>query len=68
MHIDGVREGQRVLVVDDLLATGGTVGACCQLLEKSGAYVVGCTFLIELLALEGAERIGRDRVFSLLQY
>ena len=46
MHIDGVREGQRVLVIDDLLATGGTVDACCQLLEKSGATVVGCAFLI----------------------
>jgi adenine phosphoribosyltransferase len=68
MHIDGVQDGQRVLVVDDLLATGGTVDACCQLLEKSGATVVGCTFLIELLGLGGADRIGQERVFSLLKY
>jgi adenine phosphoribosyltransferase len=68
MHIDGVQSGQRVLVVDDLLATGGTVDACCQLLEKSGATVVGCAFLIELASLGGAKRIGQDRVFSLITY
>lgn len=68
MHIDGVQSGQRVLVVDDLLATGGTVDACCQLLEKSGATVVGCAFLIELAALGGAKRIGPERVFSLVSY
>src|SRR5690606_10028864 len=51
MHVDGVRPGQRVLVVDDLLATGGTVGACCKLLENTGATIVGCAFIIELEAL-----------------
>jgi len=68
MHQDGVRSGQRVLVVDDLLATGGTVDACCKLLERSGAEVVGCAFLIELAALNGAARIAPHKAFSLIQY
>jgi adenine phosphoribosyltransferase len=57
MHVDGVANGQRVLVVDDLLATGGTVLACCELLKKSGANIVGCAFAIELTALGGSAAI-----------
>ena len=53
MHVDGVEPSQRVLVLDDLLATGGTVDACCQLLEKCGAEIVGCAFVINLKALGG---------------
>ena len=48
IHVDGVAPGQRVLVVDDLLATGGTVEACCKLIEKAGAKIVACAFLIDL--------------------
>ncbi len=68
MHIDGVRAGQRVLVVDDLLATGGTVEACCQLVERAGAQVAACAFVIELLGLNGAQRIAPRKVVSLLKY
>lgn len=68
MHIDGVKQGDKVLVVDDLLATGGTVDACCQLLEKSGADVVGCCFLIDLVGLGGAARIAPHEAFSLIRY
>jgi adenine phosphoribosyltransferase len=68
MHIDGVKDGEKVLVVDDLLATGGTVEACCKLLEKSGATVVGTAFLIALDALGGAERIAPFESFSLVHY
>ncbi len=68
MHIDGVSDGQRVLVVDDLLATGGTVEACCQLLENTGAEVVGCAFLICLDFLKGEERIAPHEAFSLIHY
>jgi adenine phosphoribosyltransferase len=68
MHIDGIAEGQNVLIVDDLLATGGTVEACCKLLEKTGANVVGCAFLIELLALGGAKRLAPHESFSLISY
>ena len=68
MHTDGVSHGQRVLVVDDLLATGGTVEACCKLLQDSGAEVVGCAFLIALEALGGEQRIAPHEAFSLIHY
>ena len=68
MHTDGVARGQRVLVVDDLLATGGTVEACCKLLQDSGAEVVGCAFLIALEALGGEQRIAPHEAFSLIHY
>lgn len=68
IHVDGVGPGQRVLIVDDLLATGGTVEACCKLIEKAGAEIVGCTFLIELKALGGAERIAPHPVHRLIEY
>jgi len=68
MHIDGIEEGQNVLVVDDLLATGGTVGACCEMVEACKAHVVACAYLIELKFLNGAERLSKYRTFSLIQY
>jgi len=68
MHIDGVQAGQRVLVVDDLLATGGTVNACCRLLRDCDARIAGCVFLIELKSLGGAQRIAPHPVHSLIQY
>ncbi len=68
MHIDGVEPGQRVLVVDDLLATGGTVEACCSMIEECNAEVVGCAFLIELAFLGGAKRLSPRPVFSLIRY
>ena len=68
IHVDGVSPGQNVLVVDDLLATGGTVDACCQLLEKAGAKVVGCAFLIALDSLGGEQRIAPHDCFSLIHY
>lgn len=68
MHVDGVKEGQRVLVVDDLLATGGTVEACCKMIEDCGATVAGCAFLIELGFLDGNKRLEKYPLFSVLQY
>lgn len=68
IHVDGVSPGQRVLLVDDLLATGGTIEACCRLVEKAGAKVVGCAFAIELKFLEGRQRIAPHEAFSLVQY
>jgi adenine phosphoribosyltransferase len=68
IHVDGISKGQQVLVVDDLLATGGTVEACCKLVEKAGAEVVGCAFLIELAELGGARRIAPREVFRLIAY
>lgn len=68
IHVDGVSPGQRVLVVDDLLATGGTVEACCRLLEKCDATIVGCAFLIELTFLGGGSRLDPYPVHSVLKY
>lgn len=68
MHVDGVGEGQNVLVVDDLLATGGTVEACCKMIEQCGGKIVGCAFLIELQFLSGADRLKDYDLFSVLQY
>jgi adenine phosphoribosyltransferase len=68
VHIDGFRPGQNVLLVDDLLATGGTMAACCKLVENCGAHVAGCAFVIELLDLKGAKFLAPHQSFSLLQY
>lgn len=68
IHVDGITSGQNVLLVDDLLATGGTIGACCRLVEKAGANVAGCAFLIELAGLQGAKRLAPYPHFSLLTY
>ena len=68
IHADAVLPGKNVLVVDDLLATGGTVEACCRLVEKAGGHVAGCVFLIELGALGGAKRIANYRTLSLIKY
>lgn len=68
IHADAIPAGSKVLVVDDLLATGGTVEACCRLVEKVGGVVAGCAFLIELADLKGRQRIGRYDTVSLIQY
>lgn len=68
MHKDAIAPGTRVLVVDDLLATGGTVEACCRLIEKAGGIVVGCAFVIELTDLKGAERLARYHPVSLIKF
>ena len=68
MHSDSIQAGQNVLVVDDLLATGGTVEAAITLIEKMGGNVVGTAFLIELEALNGRELLKDYDVFSVLKY
>ena len=68
MHVDGVTAGQNVLVVDDLLATGGTVEACCKMIEDCDATVVGCLFLIELAFLDGHKRLEKYPTISVLKY
>ena len=57
MHSDGIRSGERVLLVDDILATGGTMAACIQLVESLGGTVVGCQFIMELKFLGGRSRL-----------
>lgn len=68
MHVDGIDKGQNVLIVDDLLATGGTVEACCRMIEECEANVVGSLFLINLSFLNGAKKLEPYPVFSLLDY
>lgn len=68
MHKDAVKPGQKVLICDDLLATGGTVEATVRLIEQLGGEVVGAAFLIELTELEGREKINRIPIKTLIQY
>jgi adenine phosphoribosyltransferase len=68
MHVDAMLQGERVLLIDDLLATGGTAAATVELVRKARAEISGCAFLIELDFLAGARKLGVDRVHSLLHY
>jgi adenine phosphoribosyltransferase len=68
MHDDGVAKGQRVLIVDDLLATGGTAKATVDLVTQLGGEVFALAFLIELVALNGRQRLGNHRVHTVLKY
>ena len=68
IHTDAVEPGQRVLIVDDVLATGGTAAAAVQLVRKLGGELHGLAFLIELLGLQGKAKLPGERVFSVLQY
>ena len=60
LHIDTIEPGQRVLIVDDLIATGGTAAAAMDLVKKAGGEVVGCSFLIELAFLSGTEKLDTE--------
>jgi adenine phosphoribosyltransferase len=68
MHADAIKPGQRVLIHDDLLATGGTARAKIQLVEQAGGIVAGLAFLIELTELHGRDKLEGYEVFSLLRY
>ena len=68
VHKDSITPGQRILIVDDLLATGGTVEATIKLIEQLGGVVVGCAFLIELTALKGRKVLKGYEVLTLIQY
>ena len=68
MHDDAISPGQRIVVIDDLLATGGTVAACVELTEAAGAEVVGSLFVIELIGLGGRERLAPTPVHALVEF
>jgi len=68
LHEDAIKPGQKVVILDDLIATGGTVEAACKLVERLGGEVVMCLFLIELKGLKGRERLSKYRVESIIQY
>jgi len=68
MHKDAIEPGQRVLMIDDLLATGGTMAACCKLVEQIGGKIAGCAFVIELSFLKGRGKLLGHEIFSLVDY
>ena len=68
VHNDAVKKGAKVLMVDDLLATGGTMAAACKLIEKIGGQIVGISFLIELGDLVGREKLGGYKIKTVISY
>lgn len=68
VHIDALEKGDKVLLVDDLLATGGTAAASCELVEKLGAEVAACAFVVELDFLKGREKLSKYQTHSLIHY
>ncbi|MCP3030422.1 adenine phosphoribosyltransferase [Halobacillus sp. A1] len=68
IHKDAIKPGQRVLIVDDLLATGGTIEATINLVEQLGGVVAGCAFLVELTYLDGRDKLDGYDVLTLMQY
>jgi adenine phosphoribosyltransferase len=68
MHKDSVSQGARVLLVDDLLATGGTMKAACEIIEKAGGTVVECAFIVDLPDLKGREKLKDYQVFTLVEF
>ena len=68
MHTDAIEPGQRVLIVDDLLATGGTAAAAVSLVKQLGGTVEGLAFLIELVALNGRSKLAGEQITTILQY
>ena len=68
IHIDGIQRGARVIIADDLIATGGTAAATAELITKLGGVVVECAFVIELSVLNGRQKLRPHQVYSLVQY
>ncbi len=68
MHEDALEKGEKVVIVDDLIATGGTIGATVKLVEKLGADIVECAFIVELPDLKGREKINGHQVFAITEF
>jgi len=68
MHTDAIKKGERVVIIDDLLATGGTAGAACELVRQQGGEVVECAFIVELAFLNGRDKIPGVPIHSLVSY
>ena len=68
MHLDAIQPGQRILLVDDLLATGGSAKAAAELVERLGGVIVGLAFLIELECLQGARKLEGRKIYSLIRF
>ncbi len=68
IHTDAISRGERILILDDLLATGGTVLAACKLVERLGGAITGLAFLVELTSLKGRERLKNYDLYSIVQF
>ncbi len=68
VHVDAFNQGDKVLVIDDLLATGGTAKASCELIKKAGAKIIACAFVVELDFLKGREKLSDYEVHSLIHF
>jgi adenine phosphoribosyltransferase len=68
IHIDAIQKGDKILIHDDVLATGGTAKAVCELVEKLGGEIVQCNFLIELTFLNGRKKIDKNEIFAAINY
>jgi adenine phosphoribosyltransferase len=68
IHEDAIQEGERVVVIDDLMATGGTISAAANLVEKLGGDIFECSFVLELPDLNGREKLGNRKVFSIVEF
>lgn len=68
IHIDAIQKGDRILIHDDVLATGGTAKAVCELVERLGGKIVQCNFLMELTFLNGREKIKKNEIFAAITY
>jgi len=68
IHEDALTRGERVVIIDDLMATGGTAGAAVNLVEKLGGDIIECAFVVELPDLNGKEKLGNRKVFSIVEF
>jgi adenine phosphoribosyltransferase len=68
IHTDAIQKGDRVLIHDDVLATGGTAKAVCELVEQLGGIIVQCNFIMELTFLNGREKLGSNEIFAAFTY
>ena len=68
IHEDAIQKGERVVIIDDLMATGGTISAAANLVEKLGGEIIECSFVLELPDLNGREKLGSRKVFSIVKF
>jgi len=68
IHEDAIQKGERVVIIDDLMATGGTISAAANLVEKLGGEIIECSFVLELPDLNGREKLGSRNVFSIVEF
>jgi adenine phosphoribosyltransferase len=68
IHEDAIQKGERIVIIDDLMATGGTISAAANLVEKLGGKIIECAFVLELPDLNGRQKLGERKVFSMVEF